>query len=136
MRIPAHPAALHRARRLHRLGELVAEMHVEGPAIEMLAVFGDTDIMLGQHRVGLRRAVGRQDRGACLADFPHNPGEKIYDPDIDVDLFTAMKIAQELRKLLHRSRDRPRIVAVDAAERLAGMRIAEIEPVRSRWRWR
>src|SRR5437773_1813846 len=39
VRVPANPAALHRASRLHRLGELVAKMHVEGAAINMLAVF-------------------------------------------------------------------------------------------------
>src|SRR5205085_10873695 len=40
MRIPADAAALHRARRLHRLGELVAKMHVEGAAVDVRAVPG------------------------------------------------------------------------------------------------
>src|SRR6202011_446822 len=61
-------------------------------------------------------------------------GQEIQHPDIDGDLFPGMKIAEKHRELIHDSRDGPVVVAVDAAEGLAGVRVGEVEPVRLRWR--
>ena len=136
MRIPADPAALHRAGRLHGVGELVPKMHIEGAAIEVLAVFRDPEMRLREHRVGLRRAVGRQNHRLALADRLHHRGQEVEHPDIDRDLLAAVEIAEKHRELVHDPRDRTVVVTVDATKRLAGMRIGEIEPMRLRWRKR
>ena len=114
--------------------QLVAEMYVQGPAIDMLAVFGDAEMRLRQAGVSLRRAVGRQDRRTLLADGLHDAGEEIHQRHIDPDLFAGMIVAQEHRKFFHDPGDRPVVVPIQAAEGFAGMRVFQVEPLRLR-RW-
>src|SRR5437763_14837796 len=95
--IPADAAAKHRARRLHRLLVAAVEPDVERPAIDVLAVIGDAKGRLCQHRVGLARAVGGQDRRFCRAHGIHDAGEKIEDADIDRDRLARMMVAQKYR---------------------------------------
>jgi hypothetical protein len=55
------------------------------------------------------------------ADPIHHRGEEIDDPDIDRNPLARMMVAQEMRQLFHRQRDRPEIVAIGAIEAFAGM---------------
>src|SRR5438094_662224 len=47
------------AYRTPQTNAMLAKTHIEGAAIEVLAVFRDPEMRLREHRGGLRRAVGR-----------------------------------------------------------------------------
>jgi hypothetical protein len=93
----------------------------------VLAVIGDAEGRARQHRIGLPRAVGGEDGGLGRADRIHDGGKKIDDCYIDGDLLAGVMVAQKVRQLVHRHRDRAEIVAVGPVEALAGMRIGEPE---------
>ena len=82
MRIPPDAAAPHRAGRFHRLGELRVEAKIKRSPIYVLAVLGHPESRAREHRIGLRRAVGGEDRCLGQADGVENIGKKIDDPDV------------------------------------------------------
>src|SRR3979411_1889535 len=110
VRIPPTPAALEMTRYLHRLCVAGWQPDVERAPVDVLAIFGDTEGGACQHRIGLARAISREHRRAGHPDGVHNTGDKIKNADIDRNLLARVVVAQELRKVCHRLRDRPSIV--------------------------
>ena len=106
------------------------EPDVERAAVDVLAVVGDPEGRFRQHAVGRDGAVGRQHRRAGRADPVHHGGEEIDDADIDRDPLTRMMVAQQVRQILHRRRDRSELVAVRPVEALAGMGVVQLDAAR------
>ena len=59
--IPSNPATLQRAGRLHRSFVASIEANIESVPVDVLAILGDSKMGTRQHRIGLTRAVGRED---------------------------------------------------------------------------
>ena len=100
IRIPADPAAPHRAGRQHRILEPGREIDVEGAAVEMLAALGHAEHGSRQHRVGLRRSIRRQHGRPRRSDRIEDAGQEVEHLDIDRDRSVAAEVAQEMRQFL------------------------------------
>jgi hypothetical protein len=94
----------------------------------MLTALGDAEHGSRQHRIGLRRAIGRQHSRPGRTDGIEDAGQEIQHLDVDSDHGPAAEVAQEMRQFLQRIRDRAAIVTIGAVETFAGMRVHEIEP--------
>ena len=130
--IPTHPATLQHTGGMHRSFVARLEANVERTPVDVLAIFSDTKMGARQFRVGLTRAVGREDGRARCPDRVHDAGEKIEHADIDHRLLARMVVAQEIRQLRKRHSDRTYIVAKWAVKGFAGMRVDESEPPKRR----
>src|SRR5208282_4221921 len=119
MRIPTDTAALHRSRRIHRLGELRAKTYVERTAVDVLTLLGHPEGCARKHRVGFGGAIGGKDSRAGLADRIEDIGEKVDDPNVHLRLFAGMMVAQENAEFLDHAIDRAVVIAIGAFEGLA-----------------
>ena len=72
--IPPHPATLQRAGGLHRSFVASIEANIERAPVDVLTIFGDSEMGTRQYRIGLTRAVGREDGCTLLPDGVHDTG--------------------------------------------------------------
>src|SRR5436853_4646741 len=123
--IPPNAATLQRAGRLHRSFVASIEANIERAPVDVLTIFGDSEMGTRQHRIGLARAVGREDRCTLLPDGLHDAGKKIEQANIDRRLLARVVVPQQLRELSKRDSDWAYVVAKWAVEAFAGMSIDE-----------
>src|SRR6202040_10367 len=132
MRIPTNPAALHRPGSLHCPLSASVKPNIECAPVDVLAIFGNTEVGSHQHRVGLTRAVRRKYCRLCCPDRVHDAEEEIEYRDVDRRLLARIVVAQEIREFCEGYCNRAHIVAKRPIKGFAGMCVEEPEPSKRR----